>query len=129
MDILETYTRVFVEAGALERTIDFYRELLHGEVSLRFAYPETGLELAAVSSPRLFVLIIAGDGGRQRPFEATRLTVRVDDVEAAIALLVGAGAELLEPIQRTPVGRKTRLRHPDGLIAEYVEAAAQDAGA
>jgi hypothetical protein len=72
MDILETYTRVFVDAGALERTIDFYRELLHGEVSLRFAYPETDLELAAVSSPRLSVLIIAGDGERRRPFEATR---------------------------------------------------------
>lgn len=40
------------------------------------------------------------------------------------ALDVSAGAELLDPIQRTPVGRKMRYRHPDGRVVEYVERAA-----
>jgi hypothetical protein len=31
------------------------------------------------------------------------------------------GAEQLEAIQATPVGRKTRFRHPDGLVVEYVD--------
>jgi hypothetical protein len=36
-------------------------------------------------------------------------------------VLQKAGAEQLEPVQPTPVGRKTRFRHPDGLIVEYVD--------
>jgi len=57
--ILQTYARVFVDAEALERTVAFYRALLGGEETLRFAYPQTQMEFAAVSSPRLSVLIIA----------------------------------------------------------------------
>ncbi|SDT11923.1 hypothetical protein [Bradyrhizobium canariense] len=56
--ILETYTRVFVDADALDRSISFYKALLSGKQTLRFSYPETGLELAAVSSSHLSVLII-----------------------------------------------------------------------
>jgi len=123
--VLETYTRIFVEADALERTIQFYISLLQGEVSLRFADPNTGLELAAVTSPHLSVLIIAGPPDRRAPFEATRLTIKVDRLEPTIAVLTGSGAEQLEPIQATPVGRKTRFRHADGLIVEYVD---HDAG-
>ena len=119
--ILETYTRVFVEAEALEPTIAFYRALLGGEETLRFAYPQVQMELAAVSSPRLSVLIIAGAAEARRPYEATRLTVRVDALESVLETLLAAGAEQLEPIQPTPVGRKTRFRHIDGLVVEYVD--------
>jgi hypothetical protein len=51
--VFETYTRVFVDAEALDQISAFYRSLLAGEETLRFAYPEAHLELAAVSSPRL----------------------------------------------------------------------------
>jgi hypothetical protein len=35
---------------------------------------------------------------------------------------VGAGARPAESeFQPTPVGRKTRFRHPDGLVVEYVD--------
>jgi predicted enzyme related to lactoylglutathione lyase len=123
--ILETYTRVFVEADALDPTCDFYSALLGGEQTMRFAYPEMGLELAAISSPRLSVLIIAGPPDKRRPFEATRLTIKVDALESALEVLTKAGAEQLEPIQKTPVGRKTRFRHADGLVVEYVDHARQ----
>jgi uncharacterized glyoxalase superfamily protein PhnB len=119
--ILEAFTRVFVDPDAIEPACAFYRALLGGEQTMRFNYPEAGLELAAISSPRLSVLIIAGTAEKRRPFEATRLTVRVETLESAIDILVDAGAEQLEPIQPTPVGRKTRFRHADGLIVEYVE--------
>src|SRR5438552_8335073 len=119
--ILETFTRVFVDAHALEPTCAFYRDLLGGEETMRFLYPETGLELAAISSPRLSVLIIAGPPEKRRPFEATRLTIKVDALETALDVLANSGAEQLEPIQPTPVGRKTRFRHADGLIVEYVD--------
>ena len=119
--ILETYTRVFVDAEAIDNTIEFYRALLSGEQTLRFAYPDTGLELAAVSSPRLSVLIIAGTAAKRASFEATRLTIKVDTLEPFLDLLKKAGAEQLEPIQPTPVGRKTRFRHRDGLVVEYID--------
>jgi Glyoxalase-like domain len=119
--ILETFTRVFVDADALDPTCAFYRALLAGEETMRFAYPEKGLELAAISSPKLSVLIIAGAPEKRRPFEATRLTIKVDALEALLAVLENAGAEQLEPVQPTPVGRKTRFRHADGMIVEYVD--------
>ena len=119
--IIETFTRIFVDGDALDRTIEFYRSLLSGTVTMRFAYPEAGLELAAVSSAALSVLIIAGPPERRAPFEATRLTVKVDRLEPTIAMLTGAGCDQLEPIQKTPVGRKTRFRHRDGTVVEYVD--------
>jgi hypothetical protein len=88
---------------------------------MRFAYPEKGLELASISSPKLSVLIIAGSPEKRRPFEATRLTIKVETLEVVLKVLEKAGAEQLEPIQPTPVGRKTRFRHADGLIVEYVD--------
>ncbi|MEW5420585.1 VOC family protein [Amorphus sp. 3PC139-8] len=119
--IIETFTRIFVEPGAFVRTIDFYVALLSGQVTMRFAYPDVGLELASVSSDALSVLIIAGTPDRRAPFEATRLTIKVDRLESAITTLTEAGSEQLEPVQKTPVGRKTRFRHLDGTVVEYVD--------
>ena len=119
--ILETFVRCFVNGDALDATVAFYKALLGGEESLRFDYPETGLRLASVSSPHLSVLVIAGDADKRRPFEATRITIKVTSLEEYAALLGAQGAELLDPIQRTPVGRKMRYRHADGLIVEYVQ--------
>ena len=119
--ILETFIRCFVNAGALDATVEFYKSLLGGEESLRFDYPEMGLKLASVSSPRLSVLVIAGEADKRKPFEATRLTIKVSSLEDYAAVLESTGAELLDPIQKTPVGRKMRYRHKDGLIVEYVQ--------
>lgn len=119
--ILETFTRVFVDGDAFEPTIAFYVGLLGGRETLRFAYPEAGLDLAAVSSAKLSVLIIAGSPERRAPFEATRMTIQVDRLEPYLELLNQAGGHQLEPVQRTPVGRKTRFRHSDGTVVEYVD--------
>jgi hypothetical protein len=119
--ILETYLRCFVDADTLDATIAFYKALLSGEETLRFAYPETGLELAAVSSPRLSVLVIAGEPARRKPFEATALTIKVSSLSDYAELLRANGAVELDPIQATPVGQKMRYRHADGLVVEYVE--------
>ncbi len=119
--IQETFIRVFVDGDAIDRTIAFYVDLLSGRETLRFAYPDAGLDLAAVSSPKLSVLIIAGPPERRAPFEATRLTIQVDRLEPYADLLIEAGGEQLEPVQKTPVGRKTRFRHADGTVVEYVD--------
>ena len=119
--IIESFTRVFVNAGQLEKAVLFYKGLLDGKITLRFIYQETGLELAAVSSPHLSVLIICGPSDQRAPFEATLLTIQVDRLEPYVAKLNEAGLEQIQPVQKTPVGRNTRFRHPDGLIVEYVD--------
>jgi len=119
--ILETFVRCFVNADALDSTIAFYELLLQGRESLRFDYPETGLRIAQVCSPHLSVLVIAGDADKRKPFEATRITIKVTSLEDYAALLAAQGADLLDPIQTTPVGRKMRYRHADGLVVEYVQ--------
>ena len=119
--ILETFIRCFVNSDALDSTVAFYEVLLQGRESLRFDYPETGLRIAQVSSPQLSVLVIAGDADKRKPFEATRLTIKVSSLEDYASLLASQGAELLDPVQKTPVGRKMRYRHADGLIVEYVQ--------
>src|SRR5215471_20249664 len=117
--VLETFIRTFVDPDALDSTVDFYKALLAGEESLRFDYPEMSLKLASVSSPTLSVLVIAGEADKRKPFEATRLTIKVSNLEDYAAMLQSRGAKLLDPIQKTPVGRKMRYRHVDGLVVEY----------
>ena len=46
--IIEAFTRIFIDLDLLDKTILFYKDLLNGQMTLRFAYPEAGLELAAV---------------------------------------------------------------------------------
>jgi len=49
------------------------------------------------------------------------VTVLNADLDAAVARQVGAGAEIVQQRWDTPVGGGVRLRHPDGLLVEYVE--------
>lgn len=119
--IQETYVRTFVEAHQLEESVAFYRRMLSGTETLRFHDSALDLRLVAVSSTHLSVLIIAGDEAARRPFESTRLTVRVDDLDSAYSLLAESGATVVDRVQTTPVGRKMRWRHVDGMVVEYVD--------
>jgi hypothetical protein len=121
MTILEAYSRVFIDPDKFDTTIAFYEQLTHGHCQTQGDYPEYHLQLAMVHSPRANFLIIAGTPEARRTFEATSLTLKVDDLQAAIRTLDALQAEHLEPVQSTPLGLKTRYRHPDGLVVEYVE--------
>ncbi|KAJ6020678.1 hypothetical protein N7540_006182 [Penicillium herquei] len=118
--ILEVYTRIFIPTDKLTETLSFYKSLLNGEETLHFSYPEKSLEIAAVSSPKLSVLIISGSDECLQPFRSTQLTIRVDSLDAHIEQLISSGCEQLESVQETPVGRKTRFKHVDGVVVEYV---------
>jgi hypothetical protein len=87
---------------------------------LRFAYPEAGLGVASVGP----ILILAGRPERRAPFAITQLTILVRSLAAEEDLLE-AGAEIIAPRKRVRTGWNMRARHPDGLVAEYVE---HDAG-
>ena len=121
MRIIEVYTRIFITLEQLEATVQFYRSLLDGKESLRFSDPQTGLTIAAISSEKLSVLVIAGSAKQRQPYEETKLTIKVTSLTEAREILLGEGALELEAIQPTPVGRKMRFRHHDGVVVEYVE--------
>ena len=119
--ILEVYTRLFIPPTSLQETITFYKTFLDGTETLHFSYPEKSLELVAVSSEKLSVLIIAGSEECLEPFRTTKLTVRVDSLDQYANLLVDSGCEILENLQETPVGWKMRAKHVDGIVVEYVQ--------
>jgi len=119
--ITESFVRVFVEPAAFKATIRAYMAATGGHCSMYFPFPERGLELAAVSSPAVSFLIIAGDAAALAPFRATQVTFHVDDLDEAIEVAVQAGATLLQPRTAVPTGVQARLRFADGLTVEYVE--------
>ncbi|MHB8252162.1 MAG: VOC family protein [Acidiferrobacter sp.] len=79
--------------------------------------PDAGLEVAAVGA----LLLIAGPPERLAPIQTTQAALLVDNLDAARATVVAAGAMILEEPRHVPTGRNMRARHPDGKIFEYVE--------
>jgi hypothetical protein len=119
--ISEVLTRVFVVSQRFRQTVQYYKALTSGRCSLYLTFPERGLELAAVSSPVASFLVIAGSEEAVAPFRATMLTVTVEDIRSVAEHLVPLGAAELQSITPVPTGYQTRLRHPDGLVVEYVQ--------
>ena len=108
-------------AQHLRATVAYYKALTGGRCSLHFRFPERGLELASVSSPAASFLIIAGIETAVAPFRATALTVLVDDIAAVAGHVEPLGAVVVQAITSVRTGYQTRVRHPDGLLVEYVQ--------
>ena len=121
LPIVEVQSRVFVPPEQFRAAVAFYKAMTGGHCSLHFPFPERGLELASVSSPGASFLIIAGAEAALAPFRSTALTVLVTDIAAAIERLLPLGVTVLQGITPVPTGYQTRLRHPDGLVVEYVQ--------
>jgi len=121
MDIREVQTRVFVAPEQFRATIAYYKALTGGRCSLHFPFPERGLELASVSSAAASFLIIAGTEAALAPFRSTALTVLVAELKSVAAVLVVLGATILQDVTAVPTGYQLRLKHPDGMIVEYVQ--------
>jgi hypothetical protein len=117
MEILETFTRTYVDLDNFNVTINFYETLFRKKCHFKFDYSERGLKLAAVGS----VLIIAGDKENRKGFESTRMTCHVDNLEEVKKILVFSRVKILQDIKKVPTGINMRVRHPDGLVVEYVE--------
>ncbi|WP_343865533.1 VOC family protein [Caenispirillum bisanense] len=120
MHVLQSWVRVFCDARALDDVVDFYRGLTGGEVTLRYGYKEQKVRMAGVRSPALSVLVVAGEPAARRPFEAIALTLEVDDLDAVKKAFTYIGGEVMEE-KTTEAGTRTLfVKHPDGLLAEYV---------
>lgn len=119
MKVLDTLIRVFIERDAMEETITFYEDLYQTTCTDRRFYDNLNLELARVDR----AVIIAGSEESRRLFESARATILVDSIQEASIELQKRGAVCLTEPKRTPGSWIMLVKHPDGLIAEYVEPA------
>ena len=117
MKIYKTLTRIFVDPQGFENTIDFYEELFKEKCELRFTHSKHELELAMVGS----ILLISGSLDSLKPFTDTRVTLLVDSVDEFLEFIKEHDSTILEYPKPVPTGKNMRVKHPDGLIAEYVE--------
>lgn len=122
MKVIDTLIRVYVERNALDETIRFYEALYQDTCKARVFYEELNLELAMVAR----TVIIAGDAESRRLYESASATFLVDSIQEATAYLDQVGAVLLTKPKRTPKSWIMLAKHPDGLVAEYVEVVANE---
>ena len=111
------FVRVFVPPGQLTQTVEFYRAITSAPVDMDMDWSEAGLHLVAVGA----FLIIELDASQHDLAAATTATVLVADLDAAVAEQVRRGAHVAQERWSAPVGAGALLRHPDGLLVEYVE--------
>ena len=115
MKILQILSRLYV--ADLNPALDFYEELLETPVAMRFEIPQTGVELAQIST----ILLIAGSEEALKPFRNTQATFLVDSLDKFKTFLEENGAEIIRGPSKVPTGRNMTVRHSDGSVIEYVE--------
>jgi predicted enzyme related to lactoylglutathione lyase len=109
--------RVFCKPGQLVATVRFYEQLTGTRLDMDADIPQAGLHVVAVGS----FLVLELDAEQHGLAAETAVTVLNADLDKAVARQVAAGAEIVQERWESPVGPGARLRHPDGLIVEYVE--------
>jgi hypothetical protein len=112
------FARVFCDPGILPGTVRFYEALT--SVSLDMDIPESGLHVGAVG-PFLILEMDKGKLDRAGPAAETHVTILNANLDDAVARQVAAGAEIVQQRWEAPPGPEGRLRHPDCLLAEYLE--------
>jgi predicted enzyme related to lactoylglutathione lyase len=111
------FTRVFCKPAELVDTVRFYETLTGAKLDMDMDIPESELHVVAVGP----FLILALDPEQHDQASQTTVTVLNADLDEAVKRQVAAGAEIVQERWEGPVGAGTRLRHPDGVVAEYLE--------
>ncbi|MBJ7597788.1 MAG: VOC family protein [Candidatus Dormibacteraeota bacterium] len=114
------FVRVFCEPGTLVETVRFYEALAGVSVDQDMDIPESGLHVVAVG-PFLIIEMDRTKLDRAAQAAETHVTVLVADLDDVMTHQVAAGAQVVQPRWDAPPGPGIRLRHPDGLLVEYVE--------
>lgn len=113
MKVLATLARLYVDD--LDRALPALRDLTGQETRARFGYG--GVEVASIGG----FLLVAGTDEALAPFRDVQSTVLVDDLDGVRALLKTRGGEILSGPNQVPTGRNAIVRHPGGVVIEYVE--------
>ncbi|MDD9146967.1 MULTISPECIES: VOC family protein [unclassified Sporolactobacillus] len=115
MKIKKTYFRMYV--NDLDKVLPYYEKLFGTHPDLRFKYPEMHLELASIGD----FLFVAGKSEDLKPFSMTKLTFMVDSLDDFLIYFEHNNVAIIREPRIVPTGKNVTVRHPDGLIAEYVE--------
>jgi predicted enzyme related to lactoylglutathione lyase len=113
MKVLLTLARLYVDD--LDRALPVLRELTGQEPTSRFAFAD--VELARIGG----FLLVAGSEQALAPFRQVQSTVLVENIDDVEGLVQVHGGEILSGPNRVPTGRNLTVRHPGGVIIEYVE--------
>ncbi|MGW7403456.1 VOC family protein [Streptomyces sp. NPDC054833] len=113
MKVLATLARVYVDD--IDRALPALRELTGEDVRSRFPYG--GVEVVSIGG----FLVVAGSAARLAPFREVQSTLLVDDLDGLHELLDRHGGELVSGPNEVPTGRNATVRHPGGVVFEYVE--------
>jgi predicted enzyme related to lactoylglutathione lyase len=111
------FARIFVKPRELVAAVRFYEQLTDEVLDMDADIPEASIHVVAVGS----FLIVALDDEQHGLAAQTTVTVLNANLDDAVERQVSAGAEVVRARWESPVGPGVRLRHPDGLIVEYVE--------
>ena len=114
------FTRVFCDVGTLAGTVRFYEALVAMSLDMDMDIPEAGLHVVAVG-PFLILEMDKSKLDRAAQAAETHVTVLVPYLDDAVARQVAAGADIVQDRWQAPPGPGIRLRHPDGLLVEYLE--------
>ncbi|MFF3890315.1 VOC family protein [Streptomyces sp. NPDC001914] len=101
-----------VRVGDLEQAIPLYKELAGDPEVLRFPYKD--FQLALVGP---FLLV----SGPHDENIAQNATVLVDSLDAVLAALEKAGANIIDAPTEVPNGTRLVAQHPDGSVFEYLQ--------
>jgi predicted enzyme related to lactoylglutathione lyase len=110
--------RIAVHPDELDERIAFYEQALGVRCDSRTPIPEAGLELATVGN----LLLIGNPRPPGEVARATAFTLLVASVADYVASLEGTGTEVTEPVSTAPSGSRSRVRFPDGTLAEIIDA-------
>jgi hypothetical protein len=111
--VLNTLARLYVDD--LDRALPALRRLTGQDVRMRF--PHAGVEVAGIAG----FLVVAGTDGALAPFRDVQSTVLVDSLDGLQDLVDSHGGEILSGPAQVPTGRNATVRHPGGVVIEYVE--------
>jgi predicted enzyme related to lactoylglutathione lyase len=114
------FARVFCGTGTLAATVRFYEALTSARLDMDMDIPESGLHVVAVG-PFLILEMDTQKLDRAGQAAQTHVTVLNADLDTSVARQVAAGAQIVQQRWEAPPGPGMRLRHPDGLLAEYLE--------
>ena len=110
----------------VERSMAFYRDLLGFEEGFdmlpAFAMVRRDDLALWLAGPQSSAARPMPDGRAPEPGGWNRFVVEVDDLDATVARLRGAGASFRNDIVRGPGGRQILVEDPDGNPVELFEA-------
>jgi hypothetical protein len=109
--------RLTVHPDELDERIALYERALGVACDSRRPIPEAGLELATVGN----LLLIGNPNPPGEAARSTAFTLLVPSVAGYLAGLEGTGGEATEPISTSPAGDRSRVRFPDGTLAEVID--------